>query len=743
MKSITNLQRGWPSFLFALLSSGLIGILLWGAPLGQRLEMHFGLELAFLLRGERPASPETVYIPISHTSADVLGQESIYDLDEWDRSLFAQLVDRLSNKGASVIVFDVLFVKGHGDRDSAFLKAIADADNVVLLSWVEQSRQMGSTHSEILLNIDQLLQPAPVFAEAARATAPMLLRKDIRMDRFDTFPRVASQIIPAIPTVALYLHLNREAEDLVTQCLTTQGAEAQLGGVNKGRSRLLTDSILALRAALRNRIGMGEGDLRVEACDTLRASVLGEALSRDSERYFNFYGQRGTLAGPGLHELLGPEADRLAEGLKGKVVFIGIADNDAVNPPDSFDVAPSSSGMSGVELAATAFANLLHGEDLRQIKPAQGALLLLLFGAAIGVIFYVLPVKPALIVTLLCAAIYAVGAGYLFIHDQLWLPIIVPLFVQVPVTVALGWRSRLLEFERLTDTLKKFLSKWLRGKISRHEPISTEPELLYGVCLHTDVAGYTVLSERLSSDPLLLKSLEKEYWSMVDEQIDAENGERLEISGDGMMCIWTAPKENKEVVAHACRAALKLQFAIDRFNQRHVDTPFHTRIGLHAGKVALGLIGGAAQYTLAVGGDIANTAARLESDINKLLHTRLLGSGVVALKFDFARTRKVGTFVLRGKTKEIAVYEILDKRNAWPIDPGRFDAALVEFESGNWEDAKRLFQQLCADYPDDGPSRFYRRLLDTYGAGLHGPPAGKRREVIDLNEKWVLAEIAD
>ena len=464
MKSSMNLQRGWPSFLFAMLSSGLIGILLWGAPLGQRLEMHFGLELAFLLRGDRPAAYETVYIPISHTSADVLGQESIYDLDEWDRSLFAQLVDRLSNKGVSVIVFDVLFVKGRADRDAAFLKAIADANNVVLLSWVEQSRQMGSTHSEILLNIDQLLQPAAVFAEAARATAPMLLRKDIRMDRFETFPRVASQIIPAIPTVALYLHLNREAEDLASLCVTTQGGAAQGGAVNTGRSRILTDNILALRAALQNRIGMEEDDLRVDECAALQSSVLGEALSLDSERYFNFYGKRGTLAGPGLHELLGPEADQLAERLKGKVVFVGIADNDAVNPPDSFDVAASGSGMSGVELAATAFANLLHGDDLRQIKPVQGALLLLLFGAVIGVIFYVLPVKPALIVALLCAATYAVGAGYLFIHDQLWLPIIVPLFVQVPVTVALGWRSRLLEFERLANTLKKFLSKWLKRK---------------------------------------------------------------------------------------------------------------------------------------------------------------------------------------------------------------------------------------------------------------------------------------
>jgi adenylate cyclase len=480
-----------------------------------------------------------------------------------------------------------------------------------------------------------------------------------------------------------------------------------------------------------------------KACDVLRSNALFEALVRNSERFFNFYGGPGALAGPGLHEFFGPEADRLAEGLAGKVVFVGIADNDAVNPPDSFDVALGDRGISGVELAATAFANLLNDDDLRQIRPHQGAAVLMIFGALLGLVFYLLPVKPALVIVLVCASLYAGGVAYLFDRDNLWLPIIVPLFVQVPVTVALGWRLRLLEFERLTDTLKKFLSKWIKGKIARHEAISTEPELLYGVCLHTDIAGYTVLSERLSADPLRLKSLEKEYWSLVDEQIDAESGERLEISGDGMMCIWTAPKEDRDVVAHACRAAIKLHRAIDRFNERHADTPFRTRIGLHAGKVALGLIGGDEQYTLAVGGDVANTAARIENDINKLLHTRLLCGGVVALGLDSVSMRRVGTFVLRGKTKEIAVYEIHDSNNPWPVDLARFDAALVEFESGNWEVAKRLFHQLGADYPEDGPVRFYRRLLDAYDVVKHVKPPENRRGVVDLNEKWLLAELAD
>ena len=119
-KTSLNIRRRWPSFLFALFSSGIIGGLLWASPFGHRLETHFGLELAFWLRGPRPAPVETAYVPISHASAVELGQESIYDLDNWDRSLFARLVERLSASGVSAIVFDVLFVKARSEADRVF-----------------------------------------------------------------------------------------------------------------------------------------------------------------------------------------------------------------------------------------------------------------------------------------------------------------------------------------------------------------------------------------------------------------------------------------------------------------------------------------------------------------------------------------------------------------------------------------------------------------------------------------------
>ena len=203
-----------------------------------------------------------------------------------------------------------------------------------------------------------------------------------------------------------------------------------------------------------------------------------------------------------------------------------------------------------------------------------------------------------------------------------------------------------------------------------------------------------------------------------------------EIAGDGMTCIWTALTRRKDIAALACQAALEIQRAIDRFNAEHADTPFRTRIGLHAGNVALGIIGGEGHYQLAVGGDVANTAARLESDINKLLRTNLLVSDAVRADLDSQKTRKVGTFVPRGKKRAIAVYEIRDAQRQPAVDAGAFEAALADFESGDWQAARAGFESLGQAFPGDGPTAFYMTLLDLYAADRGRCPRAERRRPV-------------
>ena len=49
---------------------------------------------------------------------------------------------------------------------------------------------------------------------------------------------------------------------------------------------------------------------------------------------------------------------------------------------------------------------------------------------------------------------------------------------------------------------------------------------------NTDVAGYTALSEKLASDPLALKGLEREYWALIDAEIARVRDGDMPLLGD-------------------------------------------------------------------------------------------------------------------------------------------------------------------------------------------------------------------
>ena len=651
-----DLRRGWLSLFLSIAIVGIGGVLLWASPFGQSIERQFGLEFAFWLRGDRQAPGDAIYVPVDQVSADRLCDVSSSDalsrkrkcsvdrLEDWARPHFARLVDVLADAGASVIVFDVNFFETGGNADTLLADAFDRAGNVLLLSWVAQG--VREPVPGIVTRGNQLEPPAGLFANTAIATAPMPLPKGARHDRYHTFVPVAGRIVPTIPVVALFMY--QKTPMATGRCRPLTGSD---GTANPA------EFLERLRGALPptptgDRPGVGGAECVDQLSGALKRTVASHPV-----RFFNFYEGLGTFRGPPLHTLVGAGAEPDPATFDGKVVFVGVDDRANLDADDSFTTAVEDRDFSGVELNTTAFVNLLHGHDVRPTSPINGVFLLFALVIAAGLAF-LLPARVAVAAVAILAAVFAAMSWYRFDRDNLLLPIIIPLFVQMPAMVALGWRWQMGELEHVTDVLKRFVPSWVKSHVSHHKSISHEAERLFGVCMHTDVAGYTALSEKLASDPLALKGLEREYWALIDAEIAREQGERLEISGDGMLSIWTAPGPDSETATRACRAALAIHRVIDAFNERHPDTPFHTRIGIHAGEVALGLVGGSDRYTLTVGGDVANTAARIESDLNKLLGTRLLVSELVADLSTAMRTRRIGSFVLRGKSLSVTVYEL-------------------------------------------------------------------------------------
>src|SRR5690606_26091899 len=122
--------------------------------------------------------------------------------------------------------------------------------------------------------------------------------------------------------------------------------------------------------------------------------------------------------------------------------------------------------------------------------------------------------------------------------------------------------------------------------------------------------------------------------------------------------IWATARPSRESRARACRGALAVAAAVDRFNKVPGRAPLPTRIGLHTGPIRLGNIGGKRHVEFRAVGGIVNTASRIEG-LNKQLRTRILVSGETLDGVEGFLTRELGTFLLPGKTSPVVVHELL------------------------------------------------------------------------------------
>ena len=95
--------------------------------------------------------------------------------------MHARLIERLVERNAGAIVFDIDFSRAKpGDEDAVLARAIAEADRVVLFEWLAGRRERVITASGGdggWTWVEQMQPPTPVLAAAAKALGPFPLPK--------------------------------------------------------------------------------------------------------------------------------------------------------------------------------------------------------------------------------------------------------------------------------------------------------------------------------------------------------------------------------------------------------------------------------------------------------------------------------------------------------------------------------------------------------------------------------------
>jgi class 3 adenylate cyclase/tetratricopeptide (TPR) repeat protein len=175
--------------------------------------------------------------------------------------------------------------------------------------------------------------------------------------------------------------------------------------------------------------------------------------------------------------------------------------------------------------------------------------------------------------------------------------------------------------------------------------------------LFADVVGSTALGERLS--PAEVKALIGECVSRMCEAIEGFGGVVRSYMGDGVAGFFGIDTTREDDSERAARAALEIRDLAARYSVEVEATwgvtDFNVRVGIQAGRVAVGSVGAADPQRVALG-DSVNTAARLQSAAEP--GSILVGAPVAAAIGSRFVLRPVGELSVKGRTKNVEAYEL-------------------------------------------------------------------------------------
>lgn len=648
------------------------------------------LQLLFRARGPRPAPGEVLLVPIDARAASRLYLPAAPEeferctdvrsapqpgyrnpdppdvLTRWPRCLHARALEALAAAQPEAVVMDISFRprsdpgQVFAEQDRRLAAAMRKLGRVILIRKIRLDESAGSPAQPISGEIEA----------AALASAPFLILGD-RLQRADKFCTFMDGLWsgPCLPAVVHQL-ASLEAYPELHRLLGESGAR-NTDLVPGAAAGLLAQGALQVPVSLIRHLATADR----ETAPRLRAALAREAAAvkglaeiylGPATRYFNFYGPPGafqTLRYEGL--AADADAKRLPPGsLRGKIVFIGFAEQETPEPIEHFITPFTTSGsvkLSGVELAATAFANLRDGTAIEPTAPWTRALIALSMGLLCTLLCVALRPMAAVALCLGCAAAYFGGALIAFERYAAWLPLLVPLGVAVPATVAAGLCARFLELKRDREHRGRVISVTLPPHVvhrilDENAELGDLNELVYGACISTDIQNYTRWAARRR--PEEVRGVMDEYFAELKRVAWEFGADCADTGGDSMMAVWADRDRSKSLRERVCAAALELAEAAERFHRLHRQRRLSTRVGADYGRIDIAMSGGSIQKEYRAVGDVPNTASRIQQ-LSKDLGTRVLVSGALIRGVKGFRVRDLGHIRLRGKTDTTHVYELM------------------------------------------------------------------------------------
>ena len=668
------------------------GLLLHTYTLGHELT-NLSYDLPFLFRGPRAAATEDVriiYIDLLTAGR----RKELVDVGKepaLSRRVYAQLIRKLKEAGAKMIVIDVFFDQpseqrqGDAGDDDDLAAAMAEHGNVILAAGLTRDVGLGETTERIIAPEGKKLRPAAADWGLAKVPQDFQRRLDAGYEERDSMTWVAARRLGArLPA--------EHGADFTEGWINYYGEPNTVKGV--GYEKVLDQGWWGSFA--RDKVVFIGG----------RFTGVGDARGKDQ------------FPTPWSH------FRRAVPGGEREVPL-----------------------MDGVEVHANVFLNLIRGEWLLRLRAGYETAVLVLCGALFGGALCGLRPGRAVADTFIFVLLVAFSGAALAWWGGHWFAWLIPAGVQAPL--GLGWalvswyyvehrKTRELEEEqrKLSEAIGSLVSPKMLDQLKQNNfeiglgGVRKEVAIMF-----TDLEGFTDMSEKLREHPEKIVSVLTDYFERTTEPILNRDGVILKFIGDAVFAAWGVFTQDAGMAEKAADAAIEL-FKHAKVEVEGVE--HRTRMGLHVGEVVAGNLGGKRRFDYTLIGDAVNLAQRLES-ANKQLGTSVLLTGEMERRLrplGRFRIRRVGLFHVKGRGNVTVEFHELIGIAQTPETPAwmaGYDEALKEFEHGDLSRAMMLFKQMGQKRKGgDPPSEFFVRYISELDPDR---PDTLRPRVVELREK--------
>jgi len=353
--------------------------------------------------------------------------------------------------------------------------------------------------------------------------------------------------------------------------------------------------------------------------------------------------------------------ERIPEDIfKDKIVLIG---SSAPGLSDLFQTPIKKAIMPGVEVNANILYNLLQGESVKNSSTYTNYIIGFLLILLILFIAFKLPTGGSILALMVILLGYYLFAMKIYSLRLVMVEMVRPLFaVVVGYIFGLGYRVNVIETERrkIRDLFSKYVPKEIVEKILQSKHLEVKGERRKISVLFCDIRDFTGFAE--SRDPEIVVTEMNKYYEEMSKIIFKHNGMIDKFIGDGIMAIFGAPLSYSGHADKAVSAAIEMVKKAEEISkewEKKKGRSFEIGVGINSGIAIVGNVGSSIRTEYTAVGDTVNIASRLEP-MNKEFKTSILitENTRIDLQGDY-HLRNLGNTFLRGKKKEITLFEVL------------------------------------------------------------------------------------